>query len=500
MQNYQVWKLVALSAALLSAIACQNTPRETPSKTEPTTTASIKPFINPPILALNPAFVIREFEAEKGLNWTLPSGSSVKISPNSLLTKEGKPFKGRVRLKYREFRDALSIFLAGIPMTYQGGNFTTAGSFELRGEAASDNTPLSIASQKSVEVRFNSPIGGNDYDFFYLNEGAKRWDSIGTGRPELVRTMVEREKKAPTQNTLAYPLNKNYFAFNYLAILDVWTNDDWKILGSAPATDSVRNAIAPTLEAYDLGYENVYAQNIAVLFEGKEYAAPLMVWKNIDKKPFPDSLKERFGRFQKLDDKHYKFWIGEKNQPPSFEVNLECVMPLKTLFAYKPEEWKKNFNNVLATAKQEIKTEVVRTNRVKAIYRTFSVANFGLYNWDKLMKNENALIVNADFKFQTPLSNATDLDVTLITGDNLGVVTYPKNSWNKFALLNDPKTRLFAVLPNDKIALYSPKKYQAIPFKELSKKSNENNSPTFLFDMQEVVIKSESDLRKLLGI
>lgn len=500
MQINKLSVIIMAGITLLGFVACQNTSRETLSKTEPIATTPTKPFIHPPLPALNPTFAIREFEAEKGLNWTLPSGTSVKMQPNSLLTSDGKPFKGRVRLKYREFRDALSIFLAGIPMTYQGGNFTTAGSFELRGEAAADNTPLSIHPQKLATVRFNSPIAGNDYDFFYLNETEKRWDSIGTGRPEVVRATLKREKIVNIPNTLPYPLNKNYFAFNYLAILDVWTNDDWKILGSESATDSVRKAIAPTLEAYDLGYENVYAQNIAVLFEGKEYPAPLMVWKNVDKKPFPDSLKDRFGRFQKLDSTHYRFWIGEKNQPPKFEVNLECVMPLKTLFAYKPEDWKKNFNKVLATAKQEIQVETVRTNRVKAIYRTFSVQNFGLYNWDKLMKNENALLVNAEFKFQTPLSNATDLDITLITGDNLGVVTYPKNSWNKLALLNDPKTRLFAVLPNDKIALYSPKKYQSIPFDDLRKKSNENNPPAFLFDMQEVIIKSENDLRKLLGI
>ncbi|MEZ4950553.1 MAG: hypothetical protein R2784_14385 [Saprospiraceae bacterium] len=125
----------------------------------------------------------------------LPSGTRIKVSPNALIDSSGFPVKGQVDIMYREFHDAISVFLAGIPMEYQDGHFTTAGSFELR--ASQNGKPVYVDSEKPIEVRLASLTAGNDYDFFFLDEDKRGWDSLGTRDAEVNTEKVNFEKEDP---------------------------------------------------------------------------------------------------------------------------------------------------------------------------------------------------------------------------------------------------------------------------------------------------------------
>jgi hypothetical protein len=182
--------LIVMALTVLTMYAChekktkenkQEVITENPFKAN---TDNSKPFINPPITDLTPLYVTFTLDASKGTTFRLKNGSEIVVPKDALSDENGKILRGSVKLKYREMHDAISIFLAGIPMNYKQGNFTTAGSFELR--AVDENVQL----VKPVKVKMASYTEGSDYDFFYLDEKKGAWDSLGRRKPE-----VNKEKK-----------------------------------------------------------------------------------------------------------------------------------------------------------------------------------------------------------------------------------------------------------------------------------------------------------------
>ena len=70
----------------------------------------------PPIKGRNVKSVSFTFKAEEGVDHYLNTGSRVSIPKNSIVDANGKPVKGKVKIKCREFHSVKDIFLSGIPM------------------------------------------------------------------------------------------------------------------------------------------------------------------------------------------------------------------------------------------------------------------------------------------------------------------------------------------------------------------------------------------------
>lgn len=481
-----------LTSSILLTACNENKPQEAITENAFKASVTQKPYINPPIADLNPQFVTFTLDASKGTTFRLKNGSEIVVPADALADEKGKLLRGQVEMKYRELHDAVSIYLAGVPMNYKNGNFSTAGSFELRGSKNGQNVQLT----KPIQVKMASYTEGGDYDFFYLNENERRWDSLGRRKPE-----INIEKKRLLQSVenqrvkLKFPLDRQYFAFNYMAIMDVYYNDDWRILNNNKRIDSAFSAISSKLQSYGLGWEDNYCDNRKMItWQQTEYPASLYVWKNVHQKPFPEWAKKSWGQFKDLGKNHYVYHIENEKDSLAFDIELECVMPLKALFAFSPEEWK----NQYAATMQKVKIEQERIKQMANIYRTFQINQLGLYNWDKLMKADNAVVLEADFAFPTPVNEKlTTLDVIYISGDNKSVITFPKISWDKLALIPDAKGRLFTILPNNKVALFAVPFYSKLEFE----KWRQQKTPQYIFKLEEKTgVKNEVDLRKILQI
>lgn len=453
---------------------------------------SQKPFIKPPIADLNPQYVIFTLDASKGTTFKLKNGSEIVVPADAFTNENGAILRGNIEMKYREMHDAVSIYLAGVPMNYKNGNFTTAGTFELRAFQQGKNAFLT----KPVKVKMASYTEGADYDFFYLNENDRRWDSLGRTQPQVNYEKKRLLKDIENQRLMKkFPLDRQYFAFNYMAIMDVYYNDDWRILNNDKRIDSAFSAISSKLESYGLGWENNYCDNRQLItWEQTEYPAPLFVWKNVHKTPFPTWAKGAYGKLNKLKDNRYMYSIGNETDSLYFKVELECAMPLKSLFAFTPDDWK----NQYAATMQKVKREQERLKLVADVYRTFTINQLGLYNWDKLMKDDNAVVLEANFEFPQQVNEKlTTLDVVYISGDNRSVITFPKLSWDKLALIPDAGGRLFVLMPDNKLALYSVPRYAQLDFK----KWRTMPTPQYIFKLEEKnQIKTEADLRRILQI
>lgn len=480
-------------AGSMCCIACnENKKTETKVQNDFTTTSQ-KPFVNPPIPDLNPQYVTFTLDASKGTVFRLKNGSEITVPADAFKDENGQLLKGKIDMKYREMHDALSIYLAGVPMNYKNGHFTTAGTFELWATQQDKNVVLN----KPVKVKMASYTEGGDFDFFYLNEKERRWDSLGHRQPQVNTEKKRLLKSIDSQlNTLKFPLDRQYFAFNYMAIMDVYYNDDWRILSNEKRIDSAFTAITSKLESYGLGWEDNHCNNRKMItWEQTEYPAPLFVWKNVHKKPFPAWAKGYYGSLKDLGKNRYLYSIENEKDSLRFDVELECVMPLKSLFAFSPDDWK----NQYAATIQKVKKEQERLRQIANIYRTFEINQLGLYNWDKLMKDDDVVVLEANFEFPSSVNEKlTTLDVVYISGDNRSVITFPKISWDKLALIPDKGGRLFVIMPDNKVALYSVPRYAQLDFAQwrLTK-----TPPQYIFKMEEKTnIKTEADLKRILQI
>lgn len=487
-----------LFTIVIATSACQEQAKPTIKEalSDNTIKATVPQFsLSSPIPNLTPTFDTFAFDAAKGTIFRHASGSEISIPAHALTDKNGQLLKGLISLRYREFQDALSVYLAGIPMHYKNGNFSTAGSFELRTAQNGDD----IHFVKPIKVRMASFTEGSDFSFFKLDDTKGNWDSLGYNKPEInqLKRKILANKRAAISKAMLK--ERNLFAFNYMAIMDVYYKDDWKILGSERTLDSAFSAIQSKLAAYDLGWMDCYADNRTVIaFDGYEAPAPLWIWKNLTANPFPEWAKKKeggYGYLTKINEKRYVLTVESyKDTALKFTTNIEAVMPLKTLFAFSPEDWQQRRAATLA----QIKTDQMRVKQMADVYRTFEINQFGLYNWDKLMKENGAVVVDANFDFQAVINNdLTTLDVIYISGDNRSVITFPKLSWDKMALIPDDKARLFTVLPDHKIAIFTPQQYKKLDF---TLWQNQKSPPQYLFKMTTKTAKTTADLKQLLQI
>ena len=306
-----------LLLALLFLIGACSTP-------EPTVTAP-QSVVVPPIPELDPALEKHSFWAEEGGLWQLPSGTSITIPPDALVDHNGAPVRGMVDLYYRELHDAIDIYLSGIPMAYGDQHLTTAGSFEIK--AFQQDQELFIRDRLSLEVRMASFEGGNDFDFYQLDEYSGDWDNLGSNEPEVNVERKQLVKKIKRMKPgLRFPLNKKYMAFNYQSILDVYFNDNW----SAMKADA---GLKEKLDRYGLGWTEAEVHQM-IQWKKQQVHASLMVWKNISRKAFPDWSKGLYGRLENVKGNLYEYRLASKDSTDFFTVRLLAVMPLKTLFAF----------------------------------------------------------------------------------------------------------------------------------------------------------------------
>lgn len=122
-----------------------------------------------------------EVDAAKGGKIQSPqSRSTVQIPANALIDENGQNVKGKVTLRYREFRDAVDIAFSEIPMDYeQDGEsyqFNSAGMFEIR--AIQDGKPVYLKEGKSLKINFELTERMEGLSFYALADSNRRWAKL----------------------------------------------------------------------------------------------------------------------------------------------------------------------------------------------------------------------------------------------------------------------------------------------------------------------------------
>lgn len=157
-------------------------------------------FIEPPIAGLERNYEEISFVVEEGLKLDMPSGTIINVPANAFVDANGNPYQGLAKLKYREYTDALSIALSGIPMTYDSAGvsytFESAGMFDIV-VIADEVTPLSLANGAVVSVGMPATSEDNGFNVYELDTTTKNWALRGKDSIAPVATETE-PAPAPT--------------------------------------------------------------------------------------------------------------------------------------------------------------------------------------------------------------------------------------------------------------------------------------------------------------
>jgi hypothetical protein len=118
---------------------------------------------------------------------------------------------------------------------------------------------------------------------------------------------------------------------------------------------------------------------------------------------------------------------------------------------------------------QRISAEKDRLKKEIKLLRRFEIAKFGIYNWDKMIKQPNAIALEADFKFDT-VSDYNNITVFMITEVNgNAVIKFYKDAWKNFSIDPTVNNKLIAILPDDRIALLTADDFKKINWEEVKK-------------------------------
>lgn len=172
--------------------------------------------VNPPIKGIDVERTTYAINPQIENIVTYPSGTKILIPANTFLDKSGNPVTSSVTLSYREFRDPVDFLVSGIPMKYDTAgevtNFESAGMFELL--ASSNNEPLSVAKDKSIDMNFATTSKDSTYNFYAFNDSTGNWEYLN--KPKIVTKATTIELKTPTA---AYKLYESYTKY-YRRIID----------------------------------------------------------------------------------------------------------------------------------------------------------------------------------------------------------------------------------------------------------------------------------------
>ncbi len=448
--------------------------------------------IDPPFDELDPAFKTFTVQNDKADTLTLNSGTRIFVPPQAFTDSTDSIVTGEVDINYREFHDALDIFLAGIPMGIdvmgETKHLETAGMFEIRAKQGTKN--LKLADGKNIGVELASKTAGPQYNFFGLDEEDGKWKFMGYPEsrvnPEYQQMKQEIDELKNTDDFISRP---GYFIFDYRGAVDIYK---YELKGKV----NDQNAFKQRVKRYGIDWLSVDNRHM-IYFKGNRYHASFMLWKNISGKPLPQWLRKNgyfYTQTQRITGNIYHVTI--KSGENRFDGRIEAIMPLRALLSFTPEYWKNHFEEVM----QQVKEEQQRLRNEAKLFRVFDINSLGIKNFDCLFKAKNPVNVEAEFKVEE--TNGNEIyelqQVFCLPGNNKTLIKLNRHNWHSVMLAPaDTNFRFITVLPNNRLGIYPLEKYRAMNFDSLRKVQN----PRVVFTLEPMKepVESRAQLEELLG-
>lgn len=472
------FKVVAAIAALITAggIYYYSTQepggQTTPDVASNTETQPVKLNVAPPFSGekINVAPTIRVIQPEKPTVLTLKTGATITIPAAVFVTLDNRPVTKPVEIHFREYHKAHEIIASGIPMRVydaQGKEqwMQTTGMFDVQGY--SEGQPVKIAEGKTITVDLPSNTDGN-CEFWYFDPKIGNWEVLGAAPAQRDSLQPEKltEQEAIEQVTKSLPRQ--------------------------PAKPVLVNKEKPVLD-FDINYD--------ALPELKNVGGILWQYAGNDPKQDPANnraMLERRWDYAKVEP---------TDQPNVFLMTLtqgreKLSLPVQACRS------RANFEKAMADYREQYKKyEAKREKALERIafqedqaefVRSFQIERLGIYNWDYLLKREDAVPVVADFDFgsDVPANMKKEITVCLITGEGRTVITFPYSDWRNFTFSPGMGNRMVAILPGNQVATFSQEDFT----REAAAIRQAKGKPyVFKMNVLQEKISSIADLKKVTG-
>lgn len=421
------------------------------------------PLVNPPLPKADIDFYRFTVDGKKGGKWFAPTGTILSIPNNTFVDGNGNPVKGDVDIQYREFHDAADIILAGIPMTYDDNgkieHFQTAGMMEIQG--FQNGRPVYIAEGKEVTVSIASFTGEDNYNLYFLDPEQKGWVDIG-------KAEIQPNKKK---------------------------QEGLKVVANVP-----KAPVPPTKGTPGVEMEN----ELTFAVDYKKYP---------ELKPFRKVRWEvaEAGYVQKNQWIFTKTWndvelIETDSETMAYQIVLQSRRK-KVAIAVKPILEGADYEKAMAKfskkkaryerLKLQASQERARLQAQADILRSFPISGFGIYNCDRFWGSGLVSLTNLEIEFPEDIYVKADQTIIYqIAGEDRAVVTHELHRINKLGYTPGQRTFLIAILPGNKLGLFSPKDFDALDVDKV-KSGAKMNLKMKVIDKE---INSAVDLRAALDV
>jgi len=434
-------------------------------------------FINPPVASADIKNETYVLNAQTDSTIIHPSGTRIHVPANAFLDKDGKVAQGAVELHYREFKDPMDVFLAGIPMTYDSGgqqyHFETAGMMEIR--ATQNGLGLKPNPASPIKVDLVSDNNEDRFNTYYLDTTEKKW-----------KYLAQSNYNAPSDSVTPF-------------------------MGNSPVPAKVTDAkVQKALAADSQSLKNI-DREIAAMQKQKP-VAPVKAETGkqrfsikVDEKEFPEIAVYKGVKFQ-VDDANYnpekakitwsdisleriagssKYRITFINPDEKYQVVAVPVFGDKdyatanVLYDQKFNEYQAALDKKKADAAKlkadlmakvkaqdeamakfyaereaQEKLYVSRLQQTSLIYRSFTVSDFGYYNSDHpctLPPGNNVVkLVLVDATTKKPLIAQ---QCYLVEKERNVLFQYDYNSLGKFRYNTSRHNGLYVILDDQQIAV-----------------------------------------------
>lgn len=383
--------------------------------------------VKPPFEHVRIAARSYDIDPVQGGQIKMANGTRITVPANAFVDKTGNPVKKHVSLSYREFHNAAEIMASGIPMNYDSAgehlNFQSAGMFEINAE--SEGQPVSLVQGKALTISMASSEPGSQYNFFRYDPQKHNWDLKGTASPEA--NQQKKQELEKTAENPVKPLMPSEIDHNATVLdLDV----DYKLYPELQVFDDVLWEYAGTNGSDD-------PKKFAKALRHNEWDNVKLVSRDADKQVYRLELSSN----------------GRK-----YSTYVKPVLQGKDL-----QQARAKFDKSMADYKVALdvyQNEQARLSQEADLLRTFSISSFGIYNWDCAMHDPLVVQAPATFHFDQPVSH--NVTVYLIKGEERKIVTYYPGTWNDFSFNPHTRNCLVAVMPHDKLAIFSSDDFSKI--------------------------------------
>jgi len=470
--------VVATVAIVTSVVLMNQIGKETASetKTQQQTTAAdtiglatfykaeeAKPCIAPPVAGLNIPYTTYKVNVAKGGAFDFKTGSTFTVPENAFVDENGKPVKGEVELRYREFHDAADFFVAGIPMTYDSAGvkyqFESAGMIEML--AYQDGKQVNMAPGKTINIELASEYKGTEYNLYELDTMKNNWSCLGKdkvvstspkGRPDSVKILKAEErpqykaietkkeevktqketKIAALPKPAAEPkrpnkVNKDKFTFN----LEVDPKEYPELAVYKGVLFEVgdenknfnKTMYSTTWESATIKEGSKKGENYQLTLEKAKKKYDLIVYPVFEGKNYETAMKDFQDKFSKYTA------VLDKRKADEKKIEEEYAARLAAL--------KKQQEDLIAEWKRQEKERENNMSTEEKVSRVFTISKFGVYNCDNPSVYPRGVMCSASLLNENEKSLRC-YNIYLVDKKKNGLFTYYKNPVATFSF--DPKS------------------------------------------------------------